>query len=120
MAYYFLFPEKASTLYSHPDRETLNTGHDEILEIVKEKGTTNEKYYPSRVLIKFKNNLYFFSLLFILGFFLCFISLFFILILFLSNNLLITLHRLLLKLYLILETFAVLNALAYFFFPFYL
>ena len=55
MAYYFLFPEKDSTLYSHPDRETLNTGHDEILEIVKEKGTTNEKYYPSRVLIKFKN-----------------------------------------------------------------
>ena len=53
MAYYFLFPEKDSTLYSHPDRETLNTGHDEILEIVKEKGSSDQKYYPSRILMKF-------------------------------------------------------------------
>jgi hypothetical protein len=55
MAYYFLFPEKDSTIYSHPDRTELNTGHDEILEIVKEKGSTNDLYYPSRVLIKFNN-----------------------------------------------------------------
>ena len=55
MAYYFIFPEKDATIYSHPDRTTLNTGHDEILEIVKEKGSTNQRYYPSRVLIKFKN-----------------------------------------------------------------
>ena len=54
MAYYSLFPEIDSTIYSHPDRDTLNTGGDEILEIVKEKHT-DQKYYPSRVLIKFKN-----------------------------------------------------------------
>ena len=55
MAYYFLFPEKDSTIYSHPDRTELNTGHDEILEIVKEKGSINDLYYPSRILIKFNN-----------------------------------------------------------------
>ena len=54
MAYYFIFPEKDATIYSHPERTTMNTGNDEILEIVKEKGTGN-LYYPSRVLIKFKN-----------------------------------------------------------------
>ena len=55
MAYYFIFPEKDATIYSHPDRTKLNTGHDEILEIVKEKGSTDQQYYPSRVLIQFKN-----------------------------------------------------------------
>jgi len=55
MAYYFLFPEKDSTIYSHPDRTKMNTGGDEILEIVKEKGSSDQRYYPSRVLIKFKN-----------------------------------------------------------------
>ena len=40
MAYYSIFPEKDSTIYSHPDREKLNTGGDEILEVVKEKGTS--------------------------------------------------------------------------------
>tara|TARA_R110001632_G_scaffold18883_1_gene58021 strand:- start:243 stop:1331 length:1089 start_codon:yes stop_codon:yes gene_type:complete len=33
----------------------MNTGGDEILEIVKEKGSSDQRYYPSRVLIKFKN-----------------------------------------------------------------
>ena len=55
MAYYFIFPEKDATLYSHPDRLTLNTGHDEILEVVKEKGTSDARYYPSRALVQFKN-----------------------------------------------------------------
>jgi len=55
MAYYFLFPEKDATIYSHPDRTKTNTGNDEILEIVKEKGSLNERYYPSRILIQFKN-----------------------------------------------------------------
>ena len=55
MAYYFLFPEKDSTVYSVPDRSKLNTGHDEILEIVKEKGTSDARFYPSRIFIKFKN-----------------------------------------------------------------
>ena len=55
MAYYFIFPEKDATIYSHPDRLKLNTGHDEILEIVKEKGTSDSRYYPSRALIKFNN-----------------------------------------------------------------
>jgi len=56
MAYYFIFPEKDATIYSHPDRTKMNTGGDEILEIVKEKGSSDERYYPSRVLIKFKND----------------------------------------------------------------
>ena len=56
MAYYFLFPESDTTIYSHPDRTSMNAGGDEILEIVKEKGTSNDRYYPSRVLIKFKND----------------------------------------------------------------
>jgi hypothetical protein len=55
MAYYFIFPEKDTTLYSHPDRINMNTGQDEILEIVKEKGSSDERYYPSRILIKFKS-----------------------------------------------------------------
>ena len=38
MAYYFIFPESDTTLYSHPDRYDLNAGSDEILEIVKEQG----------------------------------------------------------------------------------
>ena len=54
MAYYSIFPEKDTTLYSHPDRVKLNTGHDEILEVVKEKGKSDQRYYPSRALIKFK------------------------------------------------------------------
>ena len=53
MAYYFIFPEKDATIYSHPDRTKMNTGNDEILEIVKEKGSSDQQYYPSRVLIKF-------------------------------------------------------------------
>ena len=55
MAYYFLYPEKDTTLYSHPDRTTANTGHDEILELAKEKSTITGLYYPSRILLKFKN-----------------------------------------------------------------
>ena len=53
MATFSIFPQIDTTLYSHPDRSDLNTGHDEILEVVKEpKGNT---YYPSRVVIKFKD-----------------------------------------------------------------
>ncbi len=55
MAYYFLFPELDTTLYSHPDRSEMNTGNDEILEIVKERGSTDNILYPSRILLKFKN-----------------------------------------------------------------
>ena len=55
MAYYFIFPEKDTTIYSHPDRTKMNTGGDEILEIVKEKGSSDQQYYSSRVLLKFKN-----------------------------------------------------------------
>tara|TARA_R110001583_G_scaffold93033_4_gene235810 strand:- start:2082 stop:3308 length:1227 start_codon:yes stop_codon:yes gene_type:complete len=54
MAYYFLFPENDATLYSHPDRVDMNTGGDEILELVKERGVTDQYYYPSRIAIKFK------------------------------------------------------------------
>ena len=38
MAHYFIFPEKDTTLYSHPDRAKMNAGQDEIVELVKEKG----------------------------------------------------------------------------------
>jgi len=55
MAYYSIFPEKDTTIYSHPDRLGMNTGNDEILELVKEKGSNNDYYYPSRILIKFKD-----------------------------------------------------------------
>ena len=55
MAYYFIFPEKDATLYSHPDRNTTNTGNDEILEIVKERGSNNSLYYPSRILVQFSD-----------------------------------------------------------------
>ena len=55
MAYYSIFPEIDTTLYSHPDRSEMNAGNDEILEIVKERGTTNNLLYPSRIIIKFKN-----------------------------------------------------------------
>lgn len=55
MAYYSIFPEKDATIYSHPNRTKLNTGGDEILEIVKEKGNSDQRYYPSRVLIQFKS-----------------------------------------------------------------
>ena len=56
MAYYSIFPEKDSTLYSNPDRTNMNTGHDEILELVKERGSTNTLYYPSRILLQFKDS----------------------------------------------------------------
>ncbi len=55
MAYYSIFPEKDATIYSHPDRLGLNTGKDEVLELLKEKDSSKEVYYPSRFLIKFKN-----------------------------------------------------------------
>ena len=56
MAYYSIFPEKDTTLYSHPNRSTMNAGNDEILELVKEKGSTNTLYYPSRILLQFSNS----------------------------------------------------------------
>jgi len=56
MAYYSIFPEKDTTLYSNPDRDLLNTGNDEILELVKEKGDSNNIYYPTRILIQFKDS----------------------------------------------------------------
>ena len=55
MAHYFLFPELDTTLYSQPDRKYLNAGSDEILEIVKERGSEDNLLYPTRILIKFKN-----------------------------------------------------------------
>ena len=55
MAYYSIFPEKDATIYSHPNRIGLNTGKDEVLELLEEKSSTSETYFPSRFLIKFKN-----------------------------------------------------------------
>ena len=56
MAYYFIFPEADTTLYSHPDRKTMNAGADELLELVKEPGSPDTYNHPSRILIKFKND----------------------------------------------------------------
>tara|TARA_R110001583_G_scaffold6787_5_gene34184 strand:- start:1083 stop:2255 length:1173 start_codon:yes stop_codon:yes gene_type:complete len=56
MAYYYIFPETDTTLYSHPDRKTMNAGSDELLELVKEPGSTDQYHHPSRILIKFKND----------------------------------------------------------------
>ena len=55
MAYYSIFPEKDTTIYSHPDRIKMNTGQDEVLEILKEKGKSDQRYYPSRILIQFNS-----------------------------------------------------------------
>jgi hypothetical protein len=54
MAYYFLYPEKDSTIYSYPARKDLNAGHDEILQITEEKYGGN--YYTSRTLVQFKDS----------------------------------------------------------------
>jgi hypothetical protein len=56
MAHYFLFPEKDATIYSHPTNQSTNTGIDEILTIRDEQSFTDNNYYPSRILIQFKNN----------------------------------------------------------------
>ena len=56
MAYYFLFPEKDTTIYSHPYRQDLNTGIVETLSLASEKGVTDNLYYPSRILLKFKDS----------------------------------------------------------------
>lgn len=56
MAYYFLYPEKDTTIYSHPYRQDLNTGIVETLSLASEKGVTDNLYYPSRILLKFKDS----------------------------------------------------------------
>jgi len=56
MAYYFLFPEKDTTIYSHPYRQDLNTGIVETLSLASEKGADDNLYYPSRILLKFKDS----------------------------------------------------------------
>jgi len=56
MAYYFLYPEKDTTIYSHPKRQDLNTGIVETLSLDSEKGTDNDLYYPSRILLQFKDS----------------------------------------------------------------
>ena len=55
MAHYFIFPQSDTTLYSHPDRSTMNAGYDEVLELVKDRGTSDQYHYPTRILMKFKN-----------------------------------------------------------------
>ena len=56
MAYHFLFPEKDTTIYSHPLRKDLNTGKMETLSLLSEKGNNDSNYYPSRILLKFKDS----------------------------------------------------------------
>ena len=56
MAYYFLYPEKDTTIYSHPYRTDLNTGKVETLALTTEVGNDNNNYYSSRFLIKFKDS----------------------------------------------------------------
>ena len=56
MAHYFIFPEKDTTIFSHPTRAILNTGIDEILTLQDEESNTDLNFYPSRILIQFKQN----------------------------------------------------------------
>ena len=56
MAYYSIFPNQDTTLYSQPDRKSLNTGHDEIIELVKERGSSDNILYPTRMLMKFSQD----------------------------------------------------------------
>ena len=56
MAHYFIFPEKDTTIYSNPTRAILNTGIDEILTLQDEESNTDLNYYPSRILIQFKQS----------------------------------------------------------------
>jgi hypothetical protein len=56
MAHYFIFPEKDNTIYSHPTRAILNTGIDEILTLQDEQSNTDLNFYPSRILIQFKQS----------------------------------------------------------------
>ena len=57
MAYYFIYPEKDTTIYSHPYRKDLNTGIVGTLSLDSEKdGIDNNLYYPSRFLIQFKDS----------------------------------------------------------------
>lgn len=54
MAHYFLFPEKDTTIYSHPGKTELNAGIDEVLTITDEDYIGNK--YPTRILIKFRDS----------------------------------------------------------------
>jgi hypothetical protein len=54
MAHYFIFPEKDTTIYSHPTNQSANAGIDEILTLRDIESTTDTSYCPSRVLIQFK------------------------------------------------------------------
>ncbi len=56
MAYHFLYPEKDSTIYSHPNRRDLNTGIVETLALDSEKGINDSLYYPPRILLQFKDS----------------------------------------------------------------
>ena len=56
MAHYFIFPEKDTTIYSHPYRTDLNTGKVETLSLTSEVGNDNNLHYPSRFLLKFKDS----------------------------------------------------------------
>ena len=54
MAHYFLFPEKDTTIYSHPNLDELNAGIDEVLTITEDDN--NGVKHPSRILIQFKQS----------------------------------------------------------------
>jgi hypothetical protein len=43
-------------MYSHPTRAILNTGIDEILTLQDEQSNTDLNFYPSRILIQFKQS----------------------------------------------------------------
>ena len=54
MAHYFLFPEKDTTIYSHPNLDELNAGIDEVLTITEDDN--NGVKHPSRILVQFKQS----------------------------------------------------------------
>ena len=56
MAHYFIFPEKDSTIFSHPSEQTTNAGIDEILSIQSRLSNLDGNHFPSRALIQFKQS----------------------------------------------------------------
>ena len=56
MAHYFIFPKQDTTIFSHPTRAILNTGIDEVLTLQDEQSNTDLNFYPSRILMQFKQS----------------------------------------------------------------
>ena len=57
MAHYFLFPEKDTAIFSHVPNQATNAGIDEVISILDQQSLTNAtNFFPSRILIQFKDS----------------------------------------------------------------